>query len=890
MTIDELDSDRRRNRGDAWRRMIGVACAVAGLLWGGQLAAEAGESGEATESSELERAGDELKFRVIDRGGGTDGAGSGEEATERQTRSSPSASNDKRAGGDPAGENGASEEVSIETIRPSLRKPMRQQRWSAAEEALNEEGSRPPAEWFAAGWIAWNQERWLAAESRFSEAIERAAGLPDFSALYAARSAYKADRYHRAAMLAAKVSTGSSQYPKALYVLGESLNQLPTRTDRTSTIRVMRAYMRHFPRGPDADRALLVLGDALAERGEYESAAEQWETLLRKHPTSQWADEAHSRFEDHRGSLPEPYGEYAESLPRDLQMARWRGMYGDHQSEALLAEIRERIEGWTTGTTDRCQALYWLARSLTKLRRHGDAISWYDRVLGECDDVGSFERNALYMVGKSQWNAGQLDAALASFERLWREYPSHSFADDVMYFAARIHRERDDRKKMTSRLKTQLERYPKGDKAADARWLLVRGDFERDKWERIVDRVDGWSTGNELVGPELAENQYAAGRLAYAKARALVKLGERDRAEALYHDIAQAHPLSYYALMSLNRLAELRGESDGAGAAGDTGTENADAGVAGSSADAGGDGAASGAVDDLCAGALAAECESLVDGGRSVVFQTEAAGESLGPERLLNVPRRVTESRIFRTGHRLLAYGVMELAAEQFRELFEIHASDKDVLWGLAKLLDRAGAHSISHDIARRQVGHWKRAYPGGAFVEMWKIAYPTPFGEMVRRWSGRRGLSESLIWGLMREESGFAPAVGSWAGAVGLMQLMPDTAQRTARRLATGGEQIEVPDRAGLTNPAMNIQVGTGYLKELSDRLGGRTPLMIAGYNAGLGNVSRWLDARGDQPLDLWVEDIPYGQTRRYVKRVMASYWTYLWLKEDGGVVPVVE
>jgi len=876
MTIDELDSDTGWGRGGVWRQIVGVVLAAAGLLWCGQLAAETDEGGGAKESSDLERAGDELKFRVIDRGGGRDGAGSGDEPRESQTKQSPSAANEKRAGG----EGGASDEVSIETIRSSLRKPMRQRRWSAAEEALHDEGSRPPAEWFAAGWIAWNQERWLAAESRFSEAIEREAGLPDFSALYAARSAYKADRYHRAAMLAAKVSTGSSQYPKALYVLGESLNQLPTRTDRESTIRVMRAYMRHFPRGPDADRALLVLGDALAERGEYESAAEQWERLLRNHPTSQWAAEAHARFEEHRGSLAEPYNEYAESLPRDLQMAQWRGMYGDHQSEALVAEIRERIEGWTKGTTDRCQALYWLARSLTKLRRHGDAIAWYDRVLSECDDVGSFERNALYMVGKSQWNAGQLDDALASFERLWREYPSHSFADDVMYFAARIHRERDDRQKMTSRLKTQLERYPEGDKAADARWLLVRGDFERESWEGIVERVDGWSAGNELVGPDLAENQYAAGRLAYAKARALVKLGERNRAEALFREVARAHPMGYYALMSLNRLAELRREGDGNGAGGDASAGDAGLEDSGSSQQA----------EGLCAGVLAAECESLVEGGRSVEFHTGAAGGALGPERLLNVPRRVTTSRIFRTGHRLLAYGVMELAAEQFRELFELHASDEDVLWGLAKLLDRAGAHSISHDIARRQVGHWKRAYPGGAFVEMWEIAYPTPFGGMVRRWSGRRGLSESLIWGLMREESGFAPAVGSWAGAVGLMQLMPDTAQRTARGLATGGEQIEVPDRSGLMDPETNIQVGTGYLKELSDRFGGRVPLMIAGYNAGVGNVSRWLDVRGDQPLDLWVEDIPYGQTRRYVKRVMASYWTYLWLEGDGGVVPVVE
>jgi soluble lytic murein transglycosylase len=73
--------------------------------------------------------------------------------------------------------------------------------------------------------------------------------------------------------------------------------------------------------------------------------------------------------------------------------------------------------------------------------------------------------------------------------------------------------------------------------------------------------------------------------------------------------------------------------------------------------------------------------------------------------------------------------------------------------------------------------------------------------------------------------------------------------------------------------------------MRDLGDKLGDHPALMIAGYNGGHGNVSRWLDERGDLPLDLWVEDIPYGQTRKYTKRVLSTFWTYNWLYSESRV-----
>jgi soluble lytic murein transglycosylase len=122
-----------------------------------------------------------------------------------------------------------------------------------------------------------------------------------------------------------------------------------------------------------------------------------------------------------------------------------------------------------------------------------------------------------------------------------------------------------------------------------------------------------------------------------------------------------------------------------------------------------------------------------------------------------------------------------------------------------------------------------------------------------------------------MREESALDPRALSWAGAVGLTQLMLPTAREVARAL-----RIRAPSAEQLQNPATNIQLGAAYLSRLLQRFDGNVALALASYNAGEGAVSRWRSARPDSELDRWVEEIPLSETRGYVKRVLRSWNTY--------------
>lgn len=161
-----------------------------------------------------------------------------------------------------------------------------------------------------------------------------------------------------------------------------------------------------------------------------------------------------------------------------------------------------------------------------------------------------------------------------------------------------------------------------------------------------------------------------------------------------------------------------------------------------------------------------------------------------------------------------------------------------------------------------------------------WNCAYPRPHESRVRAEAEARGVPAALVWAVMRQESAFDPEVVSPARAVGLMQLMP----KTAREVATTAKIDH--DEAWLSLPGHNIALGTRYLRELLDDLGGNTPLAVAAYNAGPEAIERWKARLKDTSLDVFVEMIPFLETREYVVRVMGNRARYEILeRQDGGI-----
>ncbi len=154
----------------------------------------------------------------------------------------------------------------------------------------------------------------------------------------------------------------------------------------------------------------------------------------------------------------------------------------------------------------------------------------------------------------------------------------------------------------------------------------------------------------------------------------------------------------------------------------------------------------------------------------------------------------------------------------------------------------------------------------------LYKLAYPLHYQETINDNAKLNNLDAYLVTALIREESYFNASAGSSAGARGLMQLMPSTASYIANRNGiryTGAESLYSPEK--------NIQLGCAYLDYAKERLHGNDLLAVASYNGGPNAVRAWKENLSYKNFDEFVENIPYPETRDYVKKVYRSYWVYL-------------
>jgi len=316
-----------------------------------------------------------------------------------------------------------------------------------------------------------------------------------------------------------------------------------------------------------------------------------------------------------------------------------------------------------------------------------------------------------------------------------------------------------------------------------------------------------------------------AGRATFFRARLLERAGDTKGARALDTEVVTRAPLSFYMARSYAHIAE----SDSAGA------------------------------------------RELLGS----MLERDAKGTFAEPS------REVLASPAFRRATALLEVGDVDAAR---RELVSAGAlgegAPPELVWASGDLFDRAEAWDVGHGISRGRVKDHLAHVPEGPFRKLWETAYPRAYADEVTRATAAYGVRPALVWGIMREESSFIADVRSPANAYGLMQLIP----ATAKWISAGA----VTQEAELKRPEVSVDLGTKLLAQLLTTHK-HPALAIAAYNAGSGAVSRWVAARGGDDLETFVEEIPYEETRNYVKRVLGSTVAYAYLYDRGHLDEVL-
>ncbi len=362
--------------------------------------------------------------------------------------------------------------------------------------------------------------------------------------------------------------------------------------------------------------------------------------------------------------------------------------------------------------------------------------------------------------------------------------------------------------------------------------------------------------------------------VSYHLGRALERLERWDEAEKLYHDVVEQDQTEtrYYAMWSRLRLDVVSAARNGHSPPPPAGSARvAGLGMAGVGAAALGQGrpeaARKKAQLQLPPSVMREQLLRLAEehGEAYPWFERAAAFLSLGDaERAANELHEAYLAWRFAVGRPLLRAGIEAVYRGKSRRQEFVPRKLRRARAKLA-FAQRTTIADIAHVLGDEGTaagfGGWSRVK-----------ARPRAYSKLVTRVAEQNGIDPNLLFAVMRVESVYQRRIVSHAGAVGLMQIMP----RTGRLIA---DQLGYHDftAADLLDPETNLTFAAWYLASLIERFDGRLPLAVASYNGGPHNVRRWLSMHGeDMPLDAFLEQIPFRETHRYVRRVTTHYQAY--------------
>jgi soluble lytic murein transglycosylase-like protein len=206
--------------------------------------------------------------------------------------------------------------------------------------------------------------------------------------------------------------------------------------------------------------------------------------------------------------------------------------------------------------------------------------------------------------------------------------------------------------------------------------------------------------------------------------------------------------------------------------------------------------------------------------------------------------------------------GLEDLARTEM-ELVRADAQPRPLLALEALILARKGERRKSILVIRDAFPALGTPHQARLPDEALQIYYPFDYQETIRSWALRNHLPTHLVCGIVRQESAFDPQAQSWAGARGLMQLMPGTARELAGRFGLPYSHEKLSD------PEFNIRLGTSYFSQVLDMFDGNQELALAGYNGGPYRIKRWWREWGSSDIDRFLESLSLEESRIYVKRI---------------------
>ena len=425
--------------------------------------------------------------------------------------------------------------------------------------------------------------------------------------------------------------------------------------------------------------------------------------------------------------------------------------------------------------------------------------------------------DARYNIGRNLWNLGKETAAIHYLKKVGKKRKSSGVAIKSQFIIGRIH---EGEKQFPEALKAYNRLVSKHGTAEYAQWSAWRmgwihylmGDYNK-ALHQFKENARSYPAG-DFIESNL-----------YWQAKSAEKLGEKDSARKIYAEIAADYPYTFSGIRAKEKLKQY-------------------------------------------------PVPVKLNGGNGLnITSTALTDDDEGSHDRLDRAFSQEEKFHYTRAVELTGLGFFEYAKLEIFQLEKSVRKNLDGVMWLSGLYNQAQAYAESVRLLQLYKNYRTRKGEKDLSEQFWKHFFPPAYFETIQVNSLTHAIDPWFVKGLIRQESLFDAQSLSRAGARGLMQIMPET----GRRLYSAGENGKPFDQELLFDPELNIQLGTKYLRQLHERFGNNGTYLLISYNAGPHVLQKWLKRfeHIDDP-DVFIESIPYPETRKYVKHVLRNHGIY--------------
>ena len=586
---------------------------------------------------------------------------------------------------------------------------------------------------------------------------------------------------------------------------------------------------------------LLKIAQAYQQNNQFKAAQRTLKYLIQTYPASPVTANALSLLDENKPQNEARLIREFPYHPLTQKIARQRLKQNPQQFELLLLLAKYSRDGNLNSIRDRLVLKYPAQLTPEDWEAIADGY-WREEEHRRAADAyiyaTSTPRN-LYRAARGFHRNGNLDTAKRAYQRLLSEYHDAREAGEALVYLASI----SSGDEAVVYLEKAIAKFPQNAAEAYRSKAIVHERFNKNlaadrsrqsllnkygdssaAWEyrwKIARRLaangnkqDAWQWMQPLVKSEAVQQQAFAPKALYWTGKWATEIGQLAKAETTFNKIIKQYPQSYWAWRSAVMLGWDVGDFDSLRPLSPS--------------------------LDLSSVYQPLPINSPALQELYLLGQYYDANVMLQKE--IELPQQLSVNEQF-------SEGVLKITLGEY-------SAGMQEIWDLTKRE------------TPQELAEWKALRQTAAY---WYGLFPFPYQDRIIKYAHKEDINPLLTISVMRKESTFDPEIDSVVGAIGLMQIVPPTADWVA-------SQIDLPEYS-LTDPEDNIRIGTWYLAHNHHRYEDSSLYAVASYNAGTGNVSAWIDRYDTEDPDRFVEQIPFPETKDYVEGVFGNYWNYLQL-----------